>query len=132
MSRLLNKGNKLYSIIYNYCPRCHTGKFWPESNPYKNLFVINGGNIGCCKNCNLKYEIEPGFWYGAMYVSYGLTVFIAILTWLIMYILNKEMDIFIQISIISFLIIILFPVVYFLSRLIWINLFVSYNKNPLI
>ena len=58
----------------------------------------------------------------------GLT---AILTWLIMYILNKEMDIFIQISIISFLIIILSPVVYFLSRLIWINLFISYNKNPL-
>jgi hypothetical protein len=104
---------------------------WPKNNPYQNILVNNGGDIGSCKNCNLKYEIEPGFWYGAMYVSYGLTVFVAILTWLIMYILNKELDIFIQISIISFLIIILFPVVYFLSRLIWINLFVSYNKNPL-
>lgn len=131
MYRIINKGNKLYSIIYNCCPRCQSDKFWPKTNPYKNILVNNGGDIGSCKNCNLKYEIEPGFWYGAMYVSYGLTVFIAILTWLIMYILNKDMDIFIQISIISFLIIILFPVVYFLSRLIWINLFVSYNKNPL-
>ena len=131
MYKIINKGNKLYSIIYNCCPRCQSDKFWPKKNPYKNILVKNGGDIGSCNNCNLKYEIEPGFWYGAMYVSYGLTVFIAILTWLIMYILNKEMDVFIQISIISFFIIILFPIVYFLSRLIWINLFVSYKKNPL-
>lgn len=131
MFRLMDKGNKIYSIIYNCCPRYQSHKFWPKNNPYKNILVKNGGNIGSCKNCNLKYEIEPGFWYGAMYVSYGLTVFFAILTWLIIYIFNKEMDIFIQISIISFLIMILFPVVYFLSRLIWINLFVSYDKNLL-
>ena len=128
MFRLINKGNKLYSIIYNYCPRCQTEKFWPENNPYKNIFVNNRGDIGSCKNCNLKYEIEPGFWYGAMYVSYGLTVFIAILVWLIINAFNKDIDIFFQIFIISFSLIFLLPVVYFLSRLIWINLFVSYNK----
>ena len=26
------------------------------------------------RNCDLKYMIEPSFFYGAMYVSYGLTV----------------------------------------------------------
>ena len=129
MFRLINKGNKLYSIIYNYCPRCQTDKFWPENNPYKNILINNAGNIGCCKNCNLKYEIEPGFWYGAMYVSYGLIVFIAILLWLIMYVFMKDTDTFVQISVISFSLIILFPVVYFLSRLIWINIFISYKKN---
>ena len=131
MFRRIKKGNKLYSIIYNFCPRCQSGKFWPKNNPYKNILVNNGGDIGSCKNCNIKYEIEPGFWYGAMYISYGLTVFVAILTWSIMYIFNKETNIFIQISIISFFIIILFPVVYFLSRLIWINLFVSFDKSLL-
>ncbi len=128
MSRLLNKGNKLYSIIYNYCPRCHIGYFWPERNPYKNLFISNGGDIGSCKNCNLKYEIEPGFWYGAMYVSYAITVFVSIFVWLIINTFNKEIDVFIQISIISLILIFLFPVVYSLSRLIWINLFVSYRN----
>ena len=94
MFRIIKKGDKLYSIIYNCCPRCQSDKFWPKNNPYKNILVNNGGDIGSCNNCKLKYEIEPGFWYGAMYVSYGLTVFVALLTWLIMYILNKEMDIF--------------------------------------
>ena len=127
--RLINKGNKLYSIIYNYCPRCQNAKFWPENNPYKNILVKNGGEIGSCKNCNLKYEMEPGFWYGAMYVSYGISVFIAMLVWFIINTLNKYLDIFVQISIISLSLIILFPVVYFFSRLIWFNLFVSYAKN---
>ena len=131
MYRIIKKGNKLYSIIYNCCPRCQSNKFWPKSNPYKNISVKNGGDIGSCENCNLKYEIEPGFWYGAMYVSYGVTVFLAFLVWLILYFLNKHMDIFIQIFIISFLILLFFPFVYFISRLIWINIFVSYEKNPL-
>ncbi len=130
MPRIIKKGNKLYSIIYNRCPRCQSEKFWPRNNPYKNILVNNGGDLGCCKNCNLEYEIEPGFWYGAMYVSYGLNVFIAISSWLIIYVFNKEIDTFIQISIISFLLIILFPVVYFLSRLIWINIFISYYNKP--
>jgi len=129
MLRVIKKGNKLYSIIYNYCPRCHSGKFWPKNNPYENILVKNGGDMGFCKSCNLKYEIEPGFWYGAMYVSYGLQVFFGILSWLIIYFIDKEMDIFIQISIISLLIIILSPIVYYFSRLIWINLFISYQMK---
>ena len=131
MFRLIKKGSKLYSVLYNYCPRCQAQKFWPKNNPYKNIIYNNSGNLGSCINCNLKYEIEPGFWYGAMYVSYALTVFLAILVWLIMYVLNNDIDVFIQVSIISFLLISLFPVVYFLSRLIWINFFVSYDKNSI-
>ena len=118
MFRLIKKGSKLYSVLYNYFPRCQVQKFWPKNNPYKNIIYNNRGDLGSCINCNLKYEIEPGFWYSAMYVSYALIVFLAILVWLIMYILNNDIDVFIQFSIISFLIISLFPVVYFLSRLL--------------
>jgi hypothetical protein len=27
-----------------------------------------------CSHCGLIYQIEPSFFYGAMYVSYGLNV----------------------------------------------------------
>jgi uncharacterized protein (DUF983 family) len=32
-----------------------------------------------CPHCNLRFEVEPGFFYGAMYVSYafGVAVFVA-------------------------------------------------------
>jgi hypothetical protein len=27
-----------------------------------------------CPNCNLDYEVEPGFFYGALYISYIFSV----------------------------------------------------------
>ena len=30
-----------------------------------------------CPNCRFKFEREPGYFVGAMYINYGATVFIA-------------------------------------------------------
>ena len=68
------KTGKLYSIFFNKCPRCNKGKFWKSNNPYYNLFLNGGENHSHCLNCDLKFEIEPGFFYGAMYISYGLGI----------------------------------------------------------
>jgi hypothetical protein len=68
------KTGKLYSIFFNKCPRCNKGKFWKSNNPYYNLFFNGGENHNNCLNCDLKFEIEPGFFYGAMYISYGLGI----------------------------------------------------------
>lgn len=38
-----------------------------------------------CPNCNLRYEVEPGFWFGAMYVSYALTVGIMVVGGVVIY-----------------------------------------------
>ena len=127
MCKLVSKGDKLYSVFYNYCPRCHTGTFWPENNPYKNILVNNGGDIGSCKNCMLKYELEVGFWYGAMYISYALSVFNSILVWIITSSFFEGISILSEILVISFMLLLFSPVVYFFSRLIWINIFVDYD-----
>ncbi|MDB4196511.1 DUF983 domain-containing protein, partial [Flavobacteriaceae bacterium] len=70
----MNKGSKSYSIFYNKCPKCHCGKFWHKNNPYLNIFKDNNLSNDHCEQCKFKYEIEPGFWFGAMYVSYGIAV----------------------------------------------------------
>ena len=53
MFRIIKKGNKLYSIIYNCCPRCQSDKLWPKNNPYKNILVNNGvlkiSDFGFCR-----------------------------------------------------------------------------------
>lgn len=38
-----------------------------------------------CPKCSQTFEPEPGFYYGAMFVAYGLIVIMAISTWLILY-----------------------------------------------
>ena len=41
----------------------------------------------CCPVCNLKFEREPGYFLGAMYISYGIALFViagfAALVWLL-------------------------------------------------
>jgi hypothetical protein len=121
------KTGKLYSIFFNKCPRCNKGKFWKSNNPYYNLFFNGGENHNNCLNCDLKFEIEPGFFYGAMYISYGLGIGIGSLILIISLAVFQMKNILLLSLIIGISILILAPVNYFLSRLIWLNTFID-NK----
>ncbi len=127
------KGTKLYSIFKNRCPRCHIGKFWQANNVFTN--ILNGGKMDThCSNCSLKFEKEVGFWYGAMYVSYGLGVAIFVAGWIGTSVLlpiwyGDDYPLFLQIGIVVAMIVLFFPFNWWLSRLIWINLFVKFQKK---
>ena len=81
-----------------------------------------------CSHCNLKYQIEPSFFYGAMYVSYGLNVAIGIATFIISFIFLKQT---IKVSFIAIImtIILLQPFILRVSRNIYINMFITYDTN---
>jgi len=123
---MFKKGSKLYSILFNKCPRCQKGDFLEE----KNIFKINKAFKvkECCSNCGLKYMREPSFYYGAMYVNYGLSVAVAIVTFIISYFV---FDLTLRQSFIPILITILLtaPFIARWSRIIWINFFVCYDAN---
>ena len=70
--------------------------------------------------------IEPAFYFGALYVSYGITVALCIVTFIISkLILNVAL---LTSFITIFVVLILFiPVNLRLSRILWINMFVSYK-----
>lgn len=122
----LKKGSKLYSILKFKCPKCHEGDFFTEKGGFKLKDVTKIHDN--CPNCNLKYMMEPSFFYGAMYVAYTLSVGVSILTFLITnLIFNFEL-------LESFLAIILIliastPFSLRLSRIIWINIFVAYKDQ---
>ena len=126
--KILRKGSKFYSVSKNKCPRCHEGSFWPNS-PLRNLLFNKGHLNKNCSNCGLKFEIELGFWYGAMYISYALGVLLILLIWLLQmvffpFVAVNHTIIFIMLSIILFC-----PYNFFYSRLIWINFFVPFSDN---
>ena len=127
--RSLTKGKKLYSILFNKCPKCHTGSFWATNNPIKNMFFSTKNSCKTCENCSLTYELETGFWYGSMYVSYGISVAVMVLFWSLTTILFPLINIFNEIIIIVLAIILVSPINYHVSRLIWINFFVKYIPN---
>lgn len=120
------KGLKIYSIITGSCPVCHEESMYKENNPYKLKHIHD--MYERCSNCETKYQIEPSFFYGAMYVSYGLGVAIAVATFIITYNFIG-LEVFTSFVSIIIVLILLMPVMMRLSRNIWINLFFSYKPK---
>lgn len=69
---------KLYSIFKLRCPKCLKGAFF-ESRVCDHEKL---GNV--CNECpkrKVNYISEPGFYFGAMYVSYALGVVVFVAIW---------------------------------------------------
>lgn len=122
---LISKGSKLYSIIHLKCPRCHTGDmFYTGSFSWRRPFDMRSR----CAVCGQDFEQEPGFYYGAMFISYIITGWFAIL-WVLFFhwVLDWSM-------LMSFLTLILLYGIFFVyifrfSRAIYLNFYVRYNPN---
>jgi len=122
---MFKKGTKVYSIFNNKCPKCQNGDFFVNSSPFnfKNVLKIYKN----CPHCHFKYMIEPSFFYGAMYVTYALTVFMALTLFLIGYLIGLN---FVKDLIFIAIILAIFsPLNLRLSRLIYINIFVHYDAK---
>ena len=121
----MKKDTKLYSILKFKCPRCHKGEFLESRNVYN---LKKAGNLReKCDCCALKYSREPGFYFGAMFVSYALGVALFVTIWVAIAILYPEYSAELLLGIIIGAIIILGPYLYALSKIIWANLFFHYE-----
>lgn len=77
---------------------------------------------------NTKYKIEPSFFFGAMYVSYALGIAFAFAAFIISYLFcNTTLKT--AFIVIVFTLIIFTPIIIRISRNIWINFFIHYDKN---
>ena len=123
---MLKKGSTLNSILTGSCPKCHEESMYVEKNPYKlgSLYKMNE----TCSHCHTQYMIEPSFFYGAMYVSYGLTVAIGMAIFVT---LNVILGLEVLTTFIGIVIgiIVLMPVTARLARNIYINMFIHFDKN---
>ncbi|MFN0729714.1 DUF983 domain-containing protein [Polaribacter gochangensis] len=123
---MFKKGTKIYSIINNKCPRCQEGDFFKHKLTFapKKITELNNS----CPNCNLKYMIEPSFFYGAMYVNYGVTVGLSIVIFLIASLIFGA-SLLQSFAVIFIALVLLTPINLRLSRILWINMFISYEEK---
>ena len=123
---MLKKGNKLYSILTGSCPKCQQESMYVHKNPYKpgHLFKMRER----CGHCDTKYKIEPSFFYGAMYVSYGVGIAFAVAAFVIAKLFIGASLINTFIAIVGTLVVFM-PVIIRLSRNIWINIFMKYDPT---
>jgi len=123
---MLKKGSKLNSILTGSCPKCQEESMYVEKNPYKlgSIFEMHP----TCSHCGTRYKMEPSFFYGAMYVSYGVSIAIGVAAFIVA-------NVFIGLGLLNSFIaivatlILTYPMVLRVSRNIWINMFVHYEKD---
>lgn len=112
------------SILCQFCPRCRTGKIF---QPNVHWGVDCGVYWGfpkmndCCPACDLLFNREPGYFLGAMYISYGLGLVLvaalAAILWLLTHwgftkVVTCALAFFLPFA----------PMLTFLSRVLWIYL----------
>jgi uncharacterized protein (DUF983 family) len=123
---MFKKGKKLYSILRGLCPKCQEETMYVESNAYKLGSTLKMRER--CSHCGVKYKLEPSFFYGAMYVSYGVGTAIAVTVFIIAFIFANLSLEAAFLAIVTTLVA-LFPLIMRWSRNIWINIFIPYNPN---
>jgi uncharacterized protein (DUF983 family) len=119
------KDSKLYSIFNNKCPKCHVGDFFVNKSAYDKGFIKMHEE---CEHCHEKFNKEVGFYYGAMYVSYGLNIALGIGLFLLMVLILKT-ELLTYLFTFLAVVIALFPLIMRLSRLVYINIFVNYDSS---
>jgi uncharacterized protein (DUF983 family) len=124
--QMLKKGSKLNSILTGSCPKCQNESMYSDKNPLHLTKVLKMNQK--CSHCGLKYQLEPSFFYGAMYVSYGLNVALGIAAFIVSFVF---FGVSIEQSFLAIVItlIVLFPFVLRLSRNLYINMFISYDSK---
>ncbi len=125
---MIGKGTKLYSILRMKCPRCHKGSFF-KSHPYD--FSKMGEVKEECSECKLRYSLEPSFYQGSYYVAYALGVALFITVWVLKLVFFPNLGpggLLITILVSLFL---FSPILYALSKIIWINFFIKYKKDAI-
>ncbi len=123
---MIRKGTALYSILHFKCPYCQEGDFF-KARPY-NLRRI-GEMYDRCPVCGGRYMIEPGFYFGAMYVSYAIGAAIAISVWVAFLVLAPVAAPHWILVVVGMITVLAGPYVFALSRIIWANMFLA-GRGP--
>lgn len=83
-----------------------------------------------CPHCKQDFKIEPGFYFGAAYVSYGLNALVILAGALFYFLCIPEFPLLGFIGILTGVILLIVPILFRLSRAIWLHLFGLVKFDP--
>ena len=121
----------LPSLLAMKCPNCRKGQMFTN----KSMFPLNKmlDMPERCTVCGQKMELEVGFYYGTGYVSYGITVAILgvlfVLYWLIFGLSYKDNSIFYALGSSVTIVLLMQPWLMRISRVLYLYGFVKYGKG---
>lgn len=123
---MTQNSNIIGSVLKCKCPKCHEGDLFVNKYKYNGFFDMPNN----CSKCNQDFQIESGFYLGAMFVSYALTVVLAVSVFVGFVIFDAyQINPFLITTGISLTL--ATPFIIKISRSIWIAFSVSYDPNAI-
>ncbi|MCO4292395.1 DUF983 domain-containing protein [Solitalea sp. MAHUQ-68] len=119
--------SKTQAIIQQKCPRCREGHVFKYSTYNLSAYQQMHTN---CPVCGLRYEIEPGFFWGGMYFSYALNVMQSVILGITTYYLLDNPSAWVYLSIIIGGIFLFMPLNFRLGRVLMLHWFSFVHYDP--
>lgn len=114
------------SVIQGKCPQCRQEKMFTHGTYHPKFLNMHK----TCSHCGLQYEREPGFFYGAMYVSYSFSVAIFLVAGFMVYFIGSDPAENVYITVVIVVSIILYPLNFRYARIVFIHLFSGMKYDP--
>jgi uncharacterized protein (DUF983 family) len=104
--------DRLKAVLLQRCPHCLQGKAFDGFAHMSDR----------CPDCGYKFEIEPGYFIGAMYASYFLAIpVIALLTLAIHWLFLPDWQLYNVVLVAIFPFLFVVPIIFRYSRIVWMH-----------
>jgi len=113
------------ALLKGKCPQCREGNVFEYSGlNLKNFKELNE----TCPHCKVKFESEPGFFWGAMYFSYAYSVALFIIIGFFFFTLSDDVNLTYYIGTVIAFTLITSPLSFRMSRLLMMYIAAPYRK----
>lgn len=130
MAAKANATPSVFQLFACKCPRCRKGDMFRVKNPWKLKSTMKMHDH--CPECGQPLNIEVGFYYGAGYVAYALTVALSVATlvawWVLVGFSYGDNRFLYWVISNAVLLITLQPYFMRVSRTGWLAFFIRYDK----
>lgn len=84
----MSENTKTKAFFNALCPRCRHGHIFTGK-----IYALRAQRMNeRCTHCHMKFEVEPGFFYASMYVSYALNVAEGVCIGILTYLITGRLD----------------------------------------
>lgn len=108
---------KFNALVNGKCPKCRIGKMYTGQT----YSIRNNKERTLCPYCGFRFQIEPGYFYAAMYVSYAMVVLEVLFFIYVTYRITHSEAIGVYIAVVVATILLLAPFNYRYSRLLLLH-----------
>lgn len=123
----MSKRSGLSSILTLRCPKCRVGPLFKSGTISRpgSLFVMHSA----CPHCKQSFDPEPGFYFGSMFVSYGINTALFLISWVTLLLIYPDYTLTLLLGILTAVVILSLPLSFRWSRSIWLALFVRFDPK---